>query len=38
MSLELTQKLTAAVNGVPAFPSSVQTILKLARERDSYEV
>lgn len=32
MSPELTQKLTAAVEGMPAFPKSVQKILELTRD------
>ena len=35
MSPELTQKLTAAVDGMPAFPKSVQRILELTRDVNS---
>ncbi len=35
MSPELTQKLTAAVEGMPAFPKSVQRILELTRDVNS---
>jgi putative nucleotidyltransferase with HDIG domain len=35
MSLELTKKLTAAVDGMPAFPKSVQRVLELTRNMDS---
>ncbi len=34
MSPELSQKLTAAVDGMPAFPKSVQKILELTRDVD----
>jgi len=35
MSPELSQKLTAAVDGMPAFPKSVQRILELTRDVNS---
>lgn len=35
MSPELSQKLTAAVDGMPAFPKSVQKILELTRDVNS---
>ena len=35
MSPELTKKLTAAVDGMPAFPKSVQRVLELTRDVNS---
>ena len=35
MSPELSQKLAAAVDGMPAFPKSVQRILELTRDVNS---